>query len=118
MKLPNASRAVIDESKVVRYLLSALHPDGRSKATFFASFGFRLQRWDALAQALRDHGNNGEVAVATRSDYGARYTVDGIIETPDGRDPRVRTVWIVDREGDAPRLVTAYPLRKSDARRT
>ena len=118
MKLPNASRAVVDESKVVRYLLSAAHPDGRSKATFFASFGFRPQRWETFARALRDHGNNGEIAVATTSDYGARYTVDGIIATPDGRNPRVRTVWIVDREGEAPRLVTAHPLRKSDARRT
>ncbi len=30
--------------KLARYLLSATHPGGRSKATFFASFGFRLQR--------------------------------------------------------------------------
>lgn len=118
MKLPNAGRAVVDELKVTRYLLSAAHPDGHSKATFFASFGFRLQRWETFARALRDHGDNGEVSVATRSDYGARYSVDGIIETPDGRNPRIRTVWIVDHEGDAPRLVTAHPLRKSDARRT
>ena len=76
------------------------------------------QRWETFARALRDHGDNGEVSVATRSDYGARYSVDGIIETPDGRNPRIRTVWIVDHEGDAPRLVTAHPLRKSDARRT
>ena len=57
MKLPNASRAIVDESKVVQYLLSADHPDGRSKATFFANFGFRLQRWEALVRALRDHGS-------------------------------------------------------------
>ena len=118
MKLPNASRAIVDESKVVQYLLSADHPDGRSKATFFANFGFRLQRWEAFVRALRDHGSNGDVSVATGSDYGTRYSVDGIIEAPDGRNPRIRTVWIVDREGDAPRLVTAHPLRKSDARRT
>lgn len=92
MKLPNAGRAVVDESKVATYLLSTAHPDGRSKATFFARFGFRVQRWEAFARALRDHANNGEVSVVARSDYGTRYSVDGIIETPDGRNPRIRTV--------------------------
>ena len=33
----------------------------------------------------------------------------GRIETPSGKTPLVRTVWIVDRGFDAPRLVTAYP---------
>ena len=118
MKLPNAGRAIVDESKVVEYLLSARHPDGRSKATFFSGFGFRGQRWVAFARALRDHGSHGEVTGVSRSDYGKRYSVDGAIETPDGRNPRIRTVWIVDSERDAPRLVTAHPLRKRDAWRT
>jgi hypothetical protein len=29
--------------------------------------------------------------------------------TQDSRQWSVRTVWIIDRGGDAPRLVTAYP---------
>ena len=61
MKLPNANRAIVDESKIVEYLLSARHPDGRSKAAFFSGFGFRAQRWVAFARALRDHGSTGEV---------------------------------------------------------
>ena len=36
-------------------------------------------------------------------------TLDGKIETPDGRCPIVRTIWIVDRGLESPRLVTAYP---------
>ena len=118
MKLPNANRAVVDESKVVEYLLSARHPDGLSKATFFSGFGFRAQRWMAFARALRDHGNIGEVTGVSRSTYGTRYSVDGAIETPDGRNPQIRTVWIVDSEGEAPRLITAHPLRKRNAWRT
>ena len=62
MKLANADRAIVDESKVVEYLLSARHPDGRSKATFFLGFGFRVQHWEGFARALRDHGSTGEVA--------------------------------------------------------
>lgn len=115
MKLPNANRAIVDESKVVEYLLSERHPDGRSKATFFSGFGFRVQHWPAFARALRDHGNTGEITGVSKSDYGTRYSVDGAMATPDGRNPRIRTVWIIDSEGNAPRLITAHPLRKRNA---
>jgi hypothetical protein len=118
MKLPNAKRAIVDESKVVDYLLSAHHPDGRSKAMFFTAFGFRAQRWETFARALRDHGAAGEITGMAKSDYGVRYSVDGIIETPDRRKPWIRTVWMVARERGAPRLVTAHPLRRRDAWRT
>lgn len=117
MKLPRARRAQVDERKVVGYLLSTDHPDGRSKAAFFGSFGFSAARWELPADALRDHGTNGEVTSLATSDHGTRYSVDGVIETPDGRNPRVRTVWLVDENG-APRLITAHPLRRRDAGRT
>lgn len=112
MKLPNADRAIVAESKVVRYLLSADHPDGRSKATFFSGFGFRAQQWGAFARALLDQGSTGDVTTVAKSEYGTKYSVDGSIRTPDGRNPRVRTVWITDSEHAAPRLITAHPLRR------
>jgi hypothetical protein len=37
--LPNAAHAVVGRGKVVDYLLSATHPEGRSKARFFSSHG-------------------------------------------------------------------------------
>ena len=118
MKLPNADQAIVDESKVVQYLLSVNHPEGQSKAAFFSMLGFREHRWKTFARALRDHGDAGEVTDVSRSRYGTRYSVDGPIETPSGRRPRVRTVWIVDPERGAPRLITAYPLRRRNAHRT
>ena len=118
MELPSAHRATVDESKVVEYLLSVVHPDGRSKATFFTAFGFRRERWETFARALCNHGKHGAVNGAAKSDYGTRYSVDGVIETPDGRNPWIRTVWMVAAESEAPRLVTAYPLRRRDASRT
>ena len=42
--------------------------------------------------------------------FGPRNEVDGELRTPDGRSPRVRTVWQVDKGQIAPRLITAYPL--------
>ncbi len=112
MKLPNAGQAHVDETKIVDYLLSESHSDGRSKAAFFFSFGFDRTRWRELAAALRSHGAANEIASIQTSDYGTRYMVDGIIKTPDGRNPRIRTVWIVDNVNDEPRLVTAHPLRR------
>ncbi len=38
--LPNAERAVVSERKVVDYLLSETHPDGRGKARFFSGARF------------------------------------------------------------------------------
>ena len=34
-----------------------------------------------------------------------RYSVDGVIETPDGRNARLRAVWLIDEYGEpAPRI--------------
>ena len=112
MKLPNARHAHVDKTKVVDYLLSESHSDGRSKAVFFFSFGFEQRNWRELAAALRSQGASNETTSIQTSDYGTRYVVDGIIQTPDGRNPRIRTVWIVDNVSDEPRLVTAHPLRR------
>lgn len=109
MNLPDAERAQVDRAKVVDYLLSTSHPDGRSKAAFFGRFGFRSEAWRLLAAALRSVAVSNPVMSVVESPYGTRYVVDGALAAADGRTPMVRTVWI--KEADAPpRLVTAYPL--------
>jgi hypothetical protein len=111
-RLPNAERAVVPERKVVAYLLSEAHPDGRGKARFFAAFGFSTSRWQLLADALRLHAAENRVAETAETAFGVRYVVEGILHAPDGRTPTVRTVWFVDRDGEVPRLVTAYPAKR------
>ena len=44
------------------------------------------------------------------SPHGQKYIVDGMLVTPIGQLPLIRTVWVVDAGGDRPRLVTAYPI--------
>ena len=114
MRLPNASRARVDHTKVANYLLSMIHPDGRSKADFFTSFGFHLDEWQVLARSLVRHGENNLVVSVVESNWGKRYSAEGELETPDGRKPNVRTVWIVERGDEMPRLITAYPARRQD----
>jgi hypothetical protein len=112
--LPNGERARVDRSKIADYLLALSHPDGRSKAEFFLRFGFTVEQWNVLAEALRAVGTSNPVSSVAQSKYGLRYTVDGVLRAPDGREPKVRTVWITTPDDDAPRLVTAYPLQESE----
>ncbi|SRR6266568_3622518 len=109
MLLPDAERASVDRAKITDYLLSLSHPDGSSKAAFFTRFGFKAEDWETLAAALKEVGIANPVADSVESPHGTRYTVDGSLQCPDGRTPRVRTVWIAD-SGNPPRLITAYPL--------
>ena len=107
MKLPNAQLAFTEPEKITGYLLNTAHRYGASKARFFAEFGFGAA---ALAGALLDHGRRHEVAKVRETPFGPRYEVEGELPSPDGRAPRIRTVWQVDAGEIAPRLITAYPL--------
>ena len=109
MKLPNSDLVLVEKDKIVNYLLCLDHPDGGSKARFFQRFGFTMEAWSALAKALCRHGQENEVIIKMESPYGMRYIVEGLLETPKGRRPRIRTVWIVEKEEKAPRLITAHP---------
>jgi len=110
MKLPNAYLAVVEREKITDYLLNPVHRYGASKARFFAGFGFRLEAWEILAAALREHGQRHEVGKAKETGFGPRYEVDGELRTPTGHRPRIRTVWQLDHGKTVPRLITAYPL--------
>ena len=108
--LPNAEEARINREKIIEYLLSESHPDGRAKAAFFAKYGFKVEQWEVLAASLRKHGIDNPVVKTVKSEYGVRYCVDGPVETPGGDRPDIRTVWIVEEGSSEPRLVTAYPV--------
>ena len=112
MKLSNAERAVVEREKIADYLLNAAHPDNGGKAAFFLSLGFRQEEWQTLAAAFRRLAEKFDIHNSMRSAHGRKYILDGRIETPSGKRPIVRTVWIVDRGVEMPRLVTAYPQEK------
>ena len=112
MRLPDGQNARIEREKITDYLLSTTNARGQSKAVFFLSFGFTIEQWQGFAEALRLQGMTYEVVKVAETVYGQRYHVDGTLETPDGRNPQVRTVWQMDFGSDYPRLITAYPVRR------
>jgi hypothetical protein len=98
----------VDESKIVDYLLSRSNSHG--KASFFLGFDFLPEAWEGMAKALKQHARTHPVSTVVDSPYGTRYSVDGELETPSGRRPRVRTVWIREADSDELRLITAHPI--------
>ena len=112
MRLPNAEKARVEREKVTDYLLSKANPRGRRKADFFLRFGFTVDRWQDFAAALRIQSERHAVAKVVETFHGPRYHVDGTIETPDRRNPWVRTVWQIDYGNDYPRFITAFPRKR------
>ena len=114
MTLPNAHLAVVNQRKVVDYLLNAAHPDNGGKSKFFEGLGYSGADPSPLVAALKGIAVVGEVIERFESVHWEKYVVDGMLisDTEQSRSRAVRTVWIVERSADAPRLVTAYPRRE------
>ena len=110
MRLPNAENSYIPPAKILNYLLADDHPKGGSKADFFVRFGFNRTQWHLLEQVLLAHGRNHEVVATDETQHGLIFVIHGTIQTPDGRNPWIRIVWMIDHGYDSPRFVTAYPL--------
>jgi hypothetical protein len=111
MKLPNADDLIIEEEKIAGYLLNPKHRYGAAKAAFFMTLGFRLQEWNILADALREHGRSHEIKSSRETGFGPRYLVEGDLQTPPGETAFIRSIWQFDAGSVAPRLITAYPLK-------
>lgn len=110
MKLPNRDKAFIPRNKLVDYLLSETHPHGKSKARFFLKIGFSQSNVRALSKALKNIAKESEVNNIISSTHGEKYIVDGNIESPMGKEIKIRSIWIVDKGQKRPRFVTAYPV--------
>ena len=110
MNLPHGGHARVERRKIVDYLLAIEHPDGGTKARFFGRFGFSVENWIVLADALILHGRSGQVTAMVPSPWGVRYHVEGPLRTPRGDSPRIRTVWMVEKGTISPRLITAHPI--------
>ena len=108
--MPNSQNARVEREKITGYLLVRSHKQGGSKADRFIKFGFSIERWEILAQALTVQGIRNEVINTESTAYGMKYVIEGDIETPNGIPLYVRSVWQIDWGTESPRLVTAYPI--------
>lgn len=97
----------------MKYLLNLEHEQGgRDKAIFFMRFGFTIEAWQVLAQSLLAHAAAHEVTSTSEKPNTINHVIEGVLETPDKREPLVRTVWTIEKGSASPRFVTAYPLKE------
>jgi hypothetical protein len=54
VKLPNADKAIIKTEKLLNYILSSDHPEGKFKAVFFKKFGYQSSNWEFLEKTLEN----------------------------------------------------------------
>ena len=110
MKLPGAEQAYVDINKIRDYCLGSTHPEGRHKARVFRS-ALDLSERDAefLRSAILDAIAEAEAVPAKTDAHGSRYLVDLKIRRG-AKHATIRTVWIVRRDEDFPRLLTCYVL--------
>lgn len=113
VRLPDCECALVEQKKVVEYLLNLAHPDGQSKAKFFLGRGFSVSQWQSMRDALAVQGSRNLVTKVTSHPWGSRYQVDCNCPTPDQMNPCIRTIWEVATVGACPRLLTAHPLPKN-----
>lgn len=105
MFVPYAAQAVIASPKITDYLLK-----NSGKAKFFLGFGFTVAQWQVLRDALLRHVATYECVKEIPLDDGVKHVVEGALQSPDGRNPQVRSVWMIDGGRRYPRLISAYAL--------
>lgn len=108
-RIPNSDRAVIEPIKLHSYLLSTSHPVGRFKAAFFLSLGYTSDAWQRLESDLRLQHLTQETELRETTAYGQKYAIRATLMGPAGIPADVVSVWIVLKDEEVPRFITAYP---------
>lgn len=112
MRLPNARHAAVPLEKLRAYLLASNHPTGAAKARTFKALGYRVENAERLRAALRRIAETHEVHQVLSTPYGTKYVLEGYLNGVNGRRAWIRSVWITETDMPAPRLVTAYPVKR------
>jgi len=73
-----------------------------------------MEPWYKVAPRRRRRFGKAGRSIRTNDEtfatvHGQKFVLEGELEGPSGRRLRVRTIWIIDRGQERPRLVTAYP---------
>lgn len=109
MKLPNGELAIVDSAKLREYCLNPHHYRGRHKARVFASINIHQEDSEVLREAILTAAREAEARPGDANEYGRRYAVDFEL-VRHGKTANIRTLWIVRKGENLPRLTTCYVL--------
>ncbi len=86
MKLPNGDRAVVDDAKLLRYVLNPEHPRGRHHAYLFKRLlGIDRHSAPRLKAALQAAAREGEATLRDSSPHGQIFEIRTVMESARGR---------------------------------
>jgi hypothetical protein len=63
-----------------------------------------------MIDSLKRHFFDNNIAYTEINAFGIKYIIEGKIETPDKRNPMIRSVWIIENYDEIIKFVTAYPI--------
>lgn len=108
--LPNADQAFIDSRKLVNYVLSDNHEEGKHKALVFkVVLGITASNADELKNRILQEIRRNPAKIGKEDQYGKRYSVE-FTWTRSGRTATVLTSWIILTNENYPRLTSCYIL--------
>ncbi len=107
--LPNYIKAYIAPSKIKGYALSPTHPVGKHKAKVFKNaLGYDLSNADELINQVYNKLGISDAELGKVDTYGQRWTVDILIDGPNGKSATVTTGWIIKTGETNPELTTIF----------
>jgi hypothetical protein len=107
-RIPNYERAIIDPAKLQDYVLSHAHPIGRFKAVLFRQMGYTERNWEQFAGDIRIQHLALDAELGEKTKYGQKYIITGDIRGPSGKVMKLKSIWIILKGEDLPRLITIY----------
>lgn len=97
--------AIIAREKLTQYLLILLPKDDKSK--YLEKGGYSLDNWQQLEKDLREQILTLNAYPTKKTNYGQKYEIIGILNCPNGKQLKIKTIWIV-RES-LTQFVTLFP---------
>lgn len=108
MLLPEGEQAVVEDTKLLDYVLNPEHPIGRHHAMLFETLlGITRRNYEVLKAQLLRAATNVEVDAGKPSPFGQKFEMRFPVRGPLGTRP-VLAVWMREPTRMRPRLITCY----------
>ena len=107
MRLPGD--ALVAREKLTEYLLRWRPED--DKSAFLAQAGYTLENADRLMADIREQLMPLEAELIENTDYGAKFSLAGVLTGPNGQPLRVVSIWMTEAATGQTKFITLYPDR-------
>ncbi len=108
MKLPNGDQAIVEDRKLLDYVLNPLHPVGRHHAYLFERLlGIRRSNHVLLKEALLTAARVEDTIRQEANEHGTKYEMRFPLTGPSG-SRIVLAVWLIETGSGVPRLITCF----------